>query len=73
MAEWSKALVLGTSPKGREFEPHFVYLLTVSVKIMEFPMSLRMCHCYTSTQNITMPHDVVCCTKEAGACTTSFR
>ena len=25
MAEWSKALVLGTSPKGREFEPHFVY------------------------------------------------
>jgi hypothetical protein len=22
MAEWSKALVLGTNPKGRGFEPH---------------------------------------------------
>ena len=25
MAEWSKALALGASPKGRGFEPHFYH------------------------------------------------
>ena len=34
MAEWSKALVLGTSPKGREFEPHFVYVFRKDIQAL---------------------------------------
>ena len=33
VAEWSKALALGASPKGRGFEPHHYHLFCFQIKI----------------------------------------
>ena len=34
LAEWSKALASGASPKGRGFEPHSCHLLTLGISVI---------------------------------------
>ena len=37
VAEWSKALALGASPKGRGFEPHLYQIFFLQRFLEEFP------------------------------------
>ena len=57
LAEWSKALALGASPKGRGFEPHFCQFLPkpCSWKILD-PLGFEpRAFCMRSRRDTTTP------------------